>query len=424
MNATPETSDTSRNTKNVVVLSICQALFNSGRTLTFIAASLVSISMLGDDLTFVTAPITMMLVGTAAGTLPAAYLGRVLGRKWSFVIGSIVGAAGAAVSAYSISIDSFVLFNLGMLLFGMYGGAAQQYRFAAADSAPEHIKAKSVSIVIAMGMVGGVVGPETVLMTKSLLNLAVFQGTFWALTVFCLAAAVAVLGIDIPKLTRAEFEDGGRPLGQIVVIPTFVVALIAALFGYMVMNFLMTATPVTMKIEAFTDNNIARVIQWHVIGMFAPGLFTGSFIQRFGVVRIIVVGSALLLCSVIVALMGTSFIHFFIALFLLGVGWNFAFTGGTILLTEVHTPSERAKVQGMNDFILFTGLAISALSAGIIYNFFGWMWVNIATLPLMLTILISAMWLRSIRKKQHLARAADQASTVQTTLLENPEQLP
>jgi MFS family permease len=158
--------------------------------------------------------------------------------------------------------------------------------------------------------------------------------------------------------------------------------------------------------------------------MFAPGFFTGSFIQRFGVVRIIVVGSALLLCSVIVALMGTSFIHFFIALFLLGVGWNFAFTGGTILLTEVHTPSERAKVQGMNDFILFTGLAISALSAGIIYNFFGWMWVNIATLPLMLAILISAMWLRSIRKKQNITPAAEQAKTIQTTLLENPEQLP
>ncbi|MCZ6764698.1 MAG: MFS transporter, partial [Alphaproteobacteria bacterium] len=206
-----------------------------------------------------------------------------------------------------------------------------------------------------------------------------------------------------PKPTRAGFEDSGRPLGQIIVVPTFIVALIAALFGYMVMNFLMTATPVTMRIEAFTDNNIARVIQWHVVGMFAPGFFTGSLIQRFGVVRIIVLGSALLLGSVIVALAGDSFAHFFIALFLLGIGWNFAFTGGTVLLTDVHTPSERAKVQGMNDFIVFSGLAISALAAGMIYYFFGWMWVNLATAPFILAILLPALWLRSLRRKEQAA---------------------
>ncbi len=392
-----------RNTRNVVVLAICQALFNSGRILTFLAASLVAISMLGDDLTFVTAPITMMLVGTAAGTLPSAYLMRAWGRKWGFVIGSVVGAIGSAVAAYAVGTDSFVLFNIGIFLFGIYGGAAQQYRFAAADVAPEHIKAKAISTVVAMGVVGAFVGPETTLMTKDLFGWAPFEGTFWALMVFCLLAAVIVLGIDIPKLTKAEFADSGRPLRQIVVIPTFIVALIAALFGYMAMTFLMTATPVTMRIEAFTDNDIVRVIQWHVVGMFAPGFFTGSLIQRFGVVRIIVLGSALLLGSVVVALAGDSFVHFFIALFLLGVGWNFAFTGGTVLLTEVHTASERAKVQGLNDFILFSGLAISSLSAGMIFHFFGWMWVNLATTPLILAVLLPAIWLRSVRKKERAA---------------------
>ncbi|MCZ6604098.1 MAG: MFS transporter [Alphaproteobacteria bacterium] len=392
-----------RNIKNVVVLAICQALSSSGRTLTFIAASLAAISMLGDDLTFVTAPITMMLVGTAAGTLPAAYLMSALGRKWGFAIGATVGAIGSAIAAFAVGIDSFVLFNIGIFLFGIYGGAAQQYRFAASDVAPEHIKAKSISIVVAMSVVGAFVGPETILMTKDLFGWAPFEGAFWAQMVFCLLAAVIVLGIDIPKLTRAGFEDSGRPLGQIIVVPTFIVALIAALFGYMVMNFLMTATPVTMRIEAFTDNNIARVIQWHAVGMFAPGFFTGSLIQRFGVVRIIVLGSALLLGSVIVALAGDSFAHFFIALFLLGIGWNFAFTGGTVLLTDVHTPSERAKVQGMNDFIVFSGLAISALAAGMIYYFFGWMWVNLATAPFILAILLPALWLRSLRRKEQAA---------------------
>jgi MFS family permease len=183
---------------------------------------------------------------------------------------------------------------------------------------------------------------------------------------------------------------------------TFIVALIAALFGYSVMNLLMTATPVTMRSETFTDNNITRVIQWHVVGMFAPGFFTGNLIKRFGVVRIIVVGSILLLISVCIALSGDSFIHFFITLFCVGVGWNFTFTGGTLLVTEVHSPSEQAKVQGINDFILFTGLALSSLFAGVIYHFMGWIWVNLATMPMIIAVLCSAIWLRSIRQKERL----------------------
>ncbi len=198
-----KSQESKRNTRNVVVLSICQALFNSGRTLAFIAASLVAISMLGDDLTFVTAPITMMLLGTAAGTLPSAYLMRAWGRKWGFFLGSVVGAAGSAVAAVAVGIDSFALFNIGIFLFGIYGGAAQQYRFAAADFAPEHSKAKSISFVVAMGVVGAFIGPETTLLTKDMLGWAPFEGTFWALMVFCLLAAAIVLGIEIPKLTKA-----------------------------------------------------------------------------------------------------------------------------------------------------------------------------------------------------------------------------
>ena len=392
-----------RNLNNVIVLALCQALYNSGRTLTFIAASLVSISMLGENLTFVTAPVTMMLVGTAAGTLPAAYLMRALGRKWGFAIGSLVGVFGSTVAAYAISLDSFVLFNLGIFLFGMYGGAAQQYRFAAADVAPENIKAKSVAIVIAMGVVGAIIGPETVLLTKHIISPLPFEGTFWALSVFCLLSAIIILGVDIPVLTKKEYSDTGRPLSKIMLNHTFIVALIAALFGYAVMNLLMTATPVTMKSETYTDNNITRVIQWHVVGMFAPGFFTGSLIKYFGVVRIIVVGSILLLVSVCIALLGDSFVHFFITLFCVGVGWNFTFTGGTLLITEVHSPSEQAKIQGINDFILFTGLAMSSLFAGVIYHFMGWMWINLATMPMILAVLFSAIWLRSIRQKERLS---------------------
>jgi len=398
--------NTKQNINNVVILSLCQALFNSGRTLAFISASLVSISMLEDNLTFVTAPITMMLTGTAAGTLPFAFLMRNLGRKWGFAIGSLIGVFGSILAAYSISINSFLLFNIGIFVFGLFGGAAQQYRFAAADTAPENIKANSVAIVIAMGVVGAIIGPETVLLTKNMTSAFPFEGTFWALGVFCFLSGIIVLGVDIPKLTKKEYSDSGRPLSKIMLSRPFIVALIAALFSYAVMNLLMTATPVTMSYATFTDDSITRVIQWHVVGMFAPGFLTGSLIKYIGVVRVIIIGSILLLVSACIALIGDSYTHFFASLFFVGVGWNFAFTGGTLLITEVHTPSERAKVQGVNDFILFAGLALSSLFAGVIYHFMGWVWINLATLPMILTILLSAIWLHSVKRKKQVGHSS------------------
>ena len=404
-----DTHNSTHNTKNVVVLAICQGLFNSGQTLTFFTASLVAISMLGDNLTLVTAPITAMLVGTSAGTLPTAYLSRVWGRKWSFSFGALVGTIGSLVAAYAVGLDDFVLFNIGIFLFGFYGGAAQQYRFAVADVAPTHIRAKNVSIVIAMSVVGAFVGPETALLSKNWSSSVPFQGTFWVLAIFCALSSVIVLYVNIPNLTDEEVAEGGRPMSEIIKVPTFMVALIAALFGYVVMNFLMVVTPVTMesiKTVIFSHDNIKLVIQWHVVGMFLPGLFTGHLITKFGVVRIIATGAAILLSAVIVTLSGQTFVHFLAALVLLGIGWNFTFTGGTLLVTEVHTPAERAKVQGTNDFILFTGLAFSSLAAGTIYHFFGWLWISYSMLPVILTILLSALWLRSIRRKEQASETA------------------
>ncbi len=404
-----EIHNATHNTKNVIVLALCQAFFNSGRTLTFFAASLVAISMLEGNLTFATAPITMMLVGTAAGTLPAAYLMRAWGRKWGFVFGSACGVVGSLIAAQAIALDSFILFNIGILIFGFYGGFAQQYRFAAADVAPKHIRAKNVSIVIAMSVIGAFVGPETALLAKGWISSIPFQGTFWVLAIFCGLTGIIILNVQIPKLTKQEYDDTGRALTSIMASPTFIVALVAALFGYIAMNFLMVVTPVTMETletVVFTHDNIKLVIQWHVVGMFLPGIITGHLIGKIGVVRVIAIGAAILLSSVIVALNGLTFTHFLVALALLGIGWNFTFTGGTVLITEVHTPAERAKVQGINDFLIFTGLAISSLAAGGIYHFYGWAWINYAMLPVILAILLSALWLRSIRRKEQAVEAA------------------
>ncbi|MBT6096326.1 MAG: MFS transporter [Rhodospirillaceae bacterium] len=397
------------NTKNVFVLAICQALFFSGRTLTFFAAALIAISMLGDNLSLATAPVTMMLVGTSVGTLPAAYLMRAWGRKWGFAFGSAIGCVGALIAGQAVAMDSFVLFNIGLLISGVYGGFAQQYRFAAAEVAPKHLKEKNVSIVIALSVFGAFVGPETALLAKNWISGVPFQGAFWVLAIFNALSGIIILAAKMPKLSTQEFEDTGRPLKTIMASPTFIIAVIAALFGYVVMNFLMVVTPITMetlKTVVFSHDNIKLVIQWHVVGMFLPGFVTGHLIKKFGVVRIIATGAAILLSSVLVALSGLTFVHFLAALVLLGIGWNFTFTGATILVTEVHSPAERAKVQGTNDFILFTGLACSSLMAGSVYHFFGWDWVNYAMLPVILTILLSALWLRSVRRKEQEALKA------------------
>ncbi|MBT4941346.1 MAG: MFS transporter [Rhodospirillaceae bacterium] len=228
-----------------------------------------------------------------------------------------------------------------------------------------------------------------------------YEGAFWVLAIFCIAAAIIVLGINIPK--PVESDDPGRPLSEIVRLPKFIVAFVTAMLGFAVMNLLMTATPITMRVISFDDVEIADVIQWHIVGMFAPGFFTGFLMKRYGVVSIVLVGCVFFLLAILISLGGTDYIHFLVSLTLIGIGWNFAFTGGTILVTEVHTPSEQARVQGFNDFIIFTGLAITSLSSGIIYHFFGWMWLNIMALPFILGITLSALWLRSVRRQQQSA---------------------
>ncbi|MEE2745532.1 MAG: MFS transporter [Pseudomonadota bacterium] len=380
--------------RNVVVLATCQAIFNSARTLTFLAAALTGANMLGEDLRLATLPITMMLIGTAVGTLPAAFLMRLVGRKAGFSISSLVGTFGALICVLALEENSFWTFNIGLFLFGLYSASAQQYRFAATDIASEDFKAKAISLVLAGGVIGGFVGPETAALTKDILGSIEFSGTFMALAGFTLATGVIILGIEIPRLTKEEYSSSGRPLIEIFSQPKAIVAVTSAALGYMTMNLLMTATPLAMQIGAGHEFNSTKfVIQWHVVGMFAPGFFTGSLIERFGVTRIIMTGAIIQFSAVCLALNGNSVEYFWISLFLLGIGWNFAFTGGTKLLTEVHTAAETAKVQGTNDLIVFTGMALASLFSGTLYHFLGWQWVNFATLPMIITIVLSLIWL-------------------------------
>jgi MFS family permease len=396
-----------RDKRNVLVLSICQAIFNSGRGLMFLAATLISANMLGSDLTLVTAPITVMLVGTASGTLPAAHLMRAAGRKTGFVLGSLIGAGGCWICYASLPDNNFLLFNTGMFFYGIYSGFSQQYRFAAADAAPDNFKAKAISLVLAASVVGAFVGPETAKATRDLFVGVEFAGSMLALIGLTLASGLIVTFIDIPKLSQSEYADKGRPLAEIMRQPTFIVAFIAAAIGYVAMNLLMTATPIAMRVGSnFSFNDTAWVIEWHIVGMFAPGFFTGHLINRFGHIKVILTGGLLLLMAIITALNGITLTHFWIALFLLGAGWNFTFTGGTSLLTGVYTPSERNKVQGIYDFTLFSLMALSSLSSGALFHFLGWSWVNLSVLPLIAILLAATIWLAWIRREAPPATAA------------------
>ncbi len=396
-----------RNNRTVLVLAGGQALFNSGRALMFLVATLAAVNMLGDDLTFVTVPITMMLIGTTAGTLPASHLMQWIGRKWGFVIGGLIGAFGCTICLFAILANSFLMFNIGIFFFGIYSGFAGLQRFAAADAAAPDFRARAISLVIAAGIVGAVVGPETAKLTRTLFGTAEFGGTMLALIGFTLCAAMISFMIDLPRPTPEERAETGRPLSQILKEPAIIVAIAGGLVGYVTMNMLMTTTPIAMRVgHHFSFDDAAFVIEWHIVAMFAPGLFTGQLISRFGSLRIIAAGGILLLTAVAVALSGTGLWHFWVAMVTLGLGWNFSFTGGTTLLTESHTPAERAKVQGTNDFIVFTCMAMSSMFSGTLYHFMGWTWVSLAALPLVVAMLALLPWLTLLRRRQIASNSA------------------
>ena len=393
--------------RNVLLLAGGQALFNSGRSLMFLVATLAAVNMLGEDLTFVTLPITMMLVGTTCGTLPASHLMQRIGRRWGFAIGGAIGALGCIVCLFGIQANNFALFNAGIFLFGIYSGFAGLQRFAAADAAAPAFRARAISLVIAAGIVGAVVGPETAKLTRTILPGAEFAGTMLAVISFATIAAFSSLLIDLPRPTRAERADTGRPLSDILKTPSVIVAIAGGLVGYVTMNMMMTTTPIAMRVgHHFSFDDAAFVIEWHIVAMFAPGLFTGQLIARFGSIPIIAAGVALLLLATGAALSGTSLWHFWAAMFVLGLGWNFSFTGGTTLLTESHAPSERAKVQGINDFIVFTFMAVSSMFSGTLYHVMGWTWVNLAALPMIVLMLGLLAWLALAKRREAAQKSA------------------
>jgi MFS family permease len=386
-----------RTNRNVIVLALCQALMMIG-TSTLIAEAALAGHLLATNKALATLPLGLQQLGAMSATFPASFLMKRIGRRGGFTVGTLFGIVGTAIATTAVFWGSFELFCLGCGLNGIYNGFGLFYRFAAADGAAPNQRAKAISYVLAGGLIAAFVGPETAKLTKDLFAPIEFAGSFAALTIVAFLALLVVQLIDIPAPTAAERREPGRPLAEIAAQPTFIVAALTSMIGWSSMTFLMTATPLAMVVCGHGFDSAAFVIQWHIIAMYAPSFFTGHLINRVGVMNLILLGAILLAGAAAVNLTGLAVAHFWVGLVLLGLGWNFTFVGASTLLTETYRPSERAKAQAANDFLMFGAVTLAAFSSGATLHLFGWSTINIGVLPGIALIAIAALWLRRRRQ--------------------------
>ena len=388
--------------RDIFLLACCQAL------LLINGAGLVSMNgLVGFSLAqtkqLATFGVTTYVLGSALATMPMSlWMGRV-GRRAGFMAGAAINIAGCFVGALALQWRSFPLFCVATGVIGIYNAIGLQYRFAAAEVAAPADRAKAISLVLAGGIVGGLVGPQAVRATRDLFATP-FEGSFAMLAVVALIALGVQSLVRVPPPARDE-QSGGRRLGEIARQPTFVVALLAGALGYGLMNLLMTATPIAMDFCGHPFGAMALVIEWHVVAMFAPGFVTGSLIRRFGTLPVILAGVALTALAALVALHGISVAHFVVSLALVGIGWNFMYTGGTTLLTETYRPNEKSRTQGLNDMIVFATMVVSSLASGALVTTTGWETMNRAALPLCATIGLAVAWLMWMRRGSRPAAA-------------------
>lgn len=385
--------------RNVWLLSLSQALLMTGSSLFLTTAALVGVR-LAPEPAYATLPMALLSLAIMLTTIPASFFMKVWGRRAGFVLGLLVAVAGAALAAYAIVSGSFLYFCIAAVLLGISSGFGAYYRFAAADVATEDYRSAAISYVMAGGVAAALVGPNLARWTHDWFPATEFAGSYLSLVGVYVLALMVLLFIHLPRPSEQERHGHGRPLRQIAAQGAFIVALLGGALGYAVMALVMTATPLAMQAHAHPFGDTAFVIQWHVLGMFAPSFFTGHLIRRFGVLNVMALGALLTGLCVAINFIGTDVTHFWAALTLLGIGWNFLFIGATALLTETYTVEEKAKVQAFNDFVVFTGVTAASFSAGALQHYFGWAGVNLGVTPLIVIVLVAVLWLRQTRKTQ------------------------
>jgi MFS family permease len=390
--------------RNVLLLAACQAMLLTNNSTLIAINALAGLSLAPAPL-LATLPVTCWVLGSALTTVPASFYMKRVGRRAGLIRGAAVGIIGALACATAVWLQNFWLLCAGTLVWGTYNAFGQYYRFAAAEVASADFRATAISLVLAGGLVGGILGPTTSRYTVDLLD-AKFMGAYLGLILFALIAIVLLRLVEVPNPAAEERATSGRPMHEIARQPKFMVAVLSGAVGYGVMNLLMTSTPIAMGACGHPFGDAAFVISSHVVAMFAPSFVTGALIKRFGVLPVMFVGALLNGGAIATAVSGISVQHFWLSLVLLGVGWNLLYVGATALLTETYRPEERAKAQGANEFAIFVMMLVSSLSSGMIVTGAGWELLNLAALLPLGAVVLVIPWLAiALRSKRAVAGA-------------------
>lgn len=379
--------------RNSLILAFAMALAGANASVVIATGTLVG-RMLAPTPAWATAPITTFVIGTALMTMPAATLMRRLGRRPAYQLGALIGVVAGLLAAFAVKLASFWLFMLATALCGAYQAFVISYRFGAADHASPAFRAKAVSYVTLGGLASAMIGPQLVIHTKDLLTPYTFLASYLGQAVVA-GLAILVLGAYAGSAPQGPGGPGGeaRPTRQILAGSRLRVAIFCGAVAQALMNLIMTATPLAMLGCNHTDTESTLAIQWHIVAMYLPGLFTGSLIIRFGVYPVMMLGLALLAGCGVVALLGISVAHFYTALILLGLGWNFAFVGATTLVLDGLRPAERTRIQGINDMVVFATTAFASLMAGKILAWAGWATLNGVIFPFVVVAGLLVLWL-------------------------------
>lgn len=392
------TPDDARAKRNVYVLVAAQAVVGAQLPILFIIGGLAG-QMLASNPCWATLPISMIVLGSMAAATPLSAFMQAYGRRAGFWVACGAGAVGAAISAYALMLGSFTLFLLGSFITGTYMSANGFYRFAATDTASPEFRPKAISYVMAGGLLSAVFGPQIVTFTTDALPVP-FLATYLSIIALNVAGVALLSQLDIPTPPKPESKvDAGRSRRELLSVPVIAVAVICGTVSYALMNLVMTSTPLAVVGCGFATADAANIVSAHVLAMYAPSFFTGHLIVRFGARAIVGTGLIILAASGVVAMSGVALEQFYIALILLGIGWNFGFIGATSMLTAAHAPEERGRVQGLNDMIVFGGVFVASLSSGTLMNCSGgsaetgWQLVNLAMLPFLVLAGSALIWL-------------------------------
>ncbi len=398
MTFTAAPPDNSQAKRNVAVLVAAQALLGAQMPMVFIVGGLAGQS-LATNACLATLPISLIVLGSMLAATPVSAIMQRWGRRVGFTIGAIAGACGGLVGAYGLYLGSFPVFLIGSLLTGIYMSAHGFYRFAAADTASDDYRPKAISLVMAGGLAAAIIGPQIVKLTSSAYVIP-FLGTYLAIVAVNIFGAALFFFLDIPIPGKPEPDSPkGRSRLELLKTPRIAVAIICAMVSYALMNLVMTSTPLAVVGCGFSANDAADIVTSHVLAMYIPSFFTGHLIARFGVEKIVALGLAILAAAGVVALQGVELGNFFVALILLGLGWNFGFIGATSMLADSHNVNERGRMQGLNDLLVFGGVTLASLASGGLMNcsggspIEGWTAVNLAMIPLLTLAGGALLWL-------------------------------